>query len=125
MLFMAMILTVCDTCKREGWDAERDPLTDGEKLADLVERVSADDENIKTRRHSCLMGCDFGCNISLQAEDKIIYSLGMFAPELESAEAIVEFAQKYDASETGQVPYKTWPAGVKGHFRARIPRPGT
>lgn len=122
---MSVVLTVCDTCKRPGWDAARDPKTDGEKLADLVEKLSDDVAEVEFRRHSCLMGCDYGCNVSIQGAgdeaDKLTYVLGQFEPHDEAAAGIVEFAQKFGASETGQVPFKQWPQAIKGHFRARIP----
>ena len=65
------------------------------------------------------MGCDRACNITVQAKGKINYSLGTFVATTEDAEAIVEYAAKHAASETGQVPYREWPQGVKGHFVSR------
>lgn len=70
------------------------------------------------------MGCDFACNVTLQNSDKISYAIGMFEPTQEAAEAILDYADKYIESETGQVPYRTWPQGIKGHFRARTYPPG-
>ena len=116
-------ITVCDTCQGA------DPLTflqegavekDGVKLAQHVEAHAQDNtHNIRVRRVACLMGCSHSCNISLQSEGKISYTLGKFTPTSESAAAIVEYAQKYAESHSGQVPYKQWPEGVKGHFITR------
>ncbi len=117
---MSTILTICDTCKRENWDPDKSEKTHGEELFDLVNRVTGANPELTVRRHSCLMGCDFACNVTLQAPGKITYVLGTFEPTEEAAEAILDYAGKYMASETGQVPYKTWPQGVKGHFRARV-----
>ena len=39
---MTTWITICDTCKRDGWDAERDAETDGERLAALIERAASD-----------------------------------------------------------------------------------
>lgn len=117
---MSVIITVCNTCKREGWSPETHEKTDGEALAELVNHAAIGKNNLSIREFSCLMGCDFACNVTLQAGGKINYALGMFEPTREDAEAIVEYADKYDQSETGQVPYKTWPQGIKGHFRARV-----
>lgn len=58
-------------------------------------------------------------NITVQAKDKINYSLGTFEATEGDAEAIVEYAAKHAASETGQVPFREWPQGVKGHFVSR------
>jgi hypothetical protein len=38
---MTSWITICDTCKREGWTAESQPLTDGEVFADLIEARAA------------------------------------------------------------------------------------
>ena len=70
------------------------------------------------------MGCERACNIIVQAAGKIGYSLGKFEPEPEAAAAIVAYAALHAASETGQVPFRTWPVGVKGHFVSRhVPLP--
>ena len=119
---MTAVITVCETCKRADWDAEKTSITDGELLASLVEQAAESVDSVKVRRHSCLMGCDFACNVTIQSEGKLNYVLGTFEPTQESANGIVEYANSYSKSETGQVPYKTWPQAIKGHFRARLPK---
>lgn len=115
-----MIITVCETCKRPSFDPSQQEETDGSRLASAVE-AAAEDLGLPVRRHSCLMGCDYGCNVALQAPGKLTYALGTFEPTQEAAAGIVQFAALYAESETGRVPYKQWPAEIKGHFRARIP----
>ncbi|PIE13635.1 MAG: hypothetical protein CSA70_05070 [Rhodobacterales bacterium] len=115
---MSTWITVCETCKRDGWDAETASETDGEHLAGLIEGVAVS-AGVKTRRVSCMMGCKRGCNVAIQATGKLAYTLGDFEPDAEAAEAIVEYAVKHAASETGQVPFREWPQGVKGHFVTR------
>ena len=114
---MTTWITICDTCKREGWDAERDHETDGEKLATLIEAAAGD--AVKTRRVSCTMGCERACNVIVQGAGKVGYSLGKFDATAEDAQAIVDYAGMHAASETGQVPFRTWPQWVKGHFVSR------
>jgi len=119
---MTTTITICDTCKREGWDAETGNRTDGEILADLVEAATAaTDAPVKTRRFSCLMGCDRACNVTIQAEGKLNYTLGQFTPTPEAAKAIVAYAALHAASTSGQVPYRDWPQAIKGHFTTRHP----
>ena len=119
-------ITVCETCKRPGWDAKTAGGTDGEQLIAYVRAVAESENSVQIRTHPCLMGCDFACNVSVQSQGKIAYAIGTFEPSQESAEAIVTFATLHAQSETGQVPYKTWPQAIKGHFRARIfPDPKT
>lgn len=122
---MTSWITVCDTCKREDW-APGDGQPDGEQLAELVEIAAQGATAVKVRRHSCLMGCTRACNVTIQAEGKLNYSLGSFVPETEVAEALVEYATLHAQSDTGQVPYRTWPQAVKGHFVSRhlpLPKP--
>lgn len=119
---MTSWITICDTCKREGWDAETASRTDGEALAEQVEAAAAGVEGIKTRRVSCLMGCSHGCNVAIQGEGKLAYTLGRFDPaEDGAAQAIVDYAALHAQSDSGQVPFRQWPLGVKGHFVTRHP----
>ena len=121
---MTSWITICDTCKREGWDASSGDPTDGEALAKLIEAAAASQPDIKTRRVSCTMGCERACNIVVQGAGKIGYSLGKFEPTPDDAQAIVDYVALHAASDSGQVPYRTWPQGVKGHFVSRqIPLP--
>ena len=120
---MTTWITVCDTCKRDDWNAEVDSQTDGEKLAALVEASAASDVtgDVRTRRVSCLMGCSHGCNIAIQAPGKLAYTLGRFDPSQDAADGIVEYAAKHAASASGQVPFREWPIAIKGHFVTRHP----
>lgn len=115
---MTTWITICDTCKREGWDPAQGAETDGEIMAALVEQ-HAQGRQVRTRRVSCLMGCSHGCNIAIQAPGKLAYTLGQFTPDGEAALAIVDYAELHASSDTGIVPYRDWPAGVKGHFITR------
>ena len=77
--------------------------------------------DVRTRRVSCLMGCTHGCNVAIQAEGKLAYTLGRFEPNDEDAAAIVDYAELHAQSASGQVPFRQWPQGVKGHFVTRHP----
>lgn len=114
-------ITICDTCKRENWAETGAEETDGALLAAQIEAAAVDVPHVKTRRTSCLMGCNRSCNVAIQATGKLAYTLGEFLPDAESAEGVVAYAALHAASETGQVPYKTWPQAIKGHFVTRHP----
>ncbi|MEO1562147.1 MAG: DUF1636 domain-containing protein [Pseudomonadota bacterium] len=115
---MSARLIICNTCKRDREAPRLDGKTCGEELAEQVKKIAGD---LRVEQQSCLMGCERACNIALSAPGKLSYVLGKFDPTEDAATAIVEYARLYQASETGQVPYRTWPEGVKGHFVARIP----
>ncbi len=117
---MTTWITICDTCKREGWEDGDMILTDGEALAELVEAAAAG-TGVKTRRVSCLMGCKQACNVAIQAPGKLAYTLGAFEPGAAAAEGIVAYARAHAESDTGQVPFRQWPAAIKGHFITRHP----
>lgn len=118
---MTTWITVCDTCKRENWDDSGAEFTDGELFAAQIEEAAAGVPDIRTRRTSCLMGCNRSCNVAIQSNGKLSYTLGEFTPDTESAEGVVAYAALHAASKTGQVPYKTWPQAIKGHFVTRHP----
>lgn len=121
---MTTTIYVCDTCRfsvEEKLDGEK---TGGEILCEHVEMLARDHPDLEVRRQSCLMGCTRHCNIAVTAASKISYVLGEFQPNAEAARAIVDYAELHARSETGQVPFREWPQGVKGHFVARIPASG-
>ena len=117
---MTTWITVCDTCKTETWQ-EGDAATDGERFATLIEAAAAGLDGVAVRRHSCLMGCTRACNVAIQADGKLCYTLGAFAPDPDAAEAVAGYAALHAESAGGQVPYRQWPQGVKGHFTTRHP----
>lgn len=117
---MSTTITVCDTCRREARKELKEEPSCGEGLLEEIERAAAATD-VTVRHVSCLMGCERACNIAISAAGKLTYVLGRFDPTAEAAEAIVEYAQGHAASETGAVPFRQWPQGVKGHFVARIP----
>jgi len=118
---MTSWITICDTCKREGWELTGMERTDGESLAALIEAAAEGVPDIRTRRTSCLMGCTHGCNVAVQGKGKLNYTLGRFEAEPEAAAGIVAWAALHAASPSGQVPYREWPQAVKGHFVTRHP----
>lgn len=122
---MTTTIFVCDTC-RYSPEERTGPgdKTGGEMLAERIERLVTGSSGIEVRRQSCLMGCDRFCNTAVTAPGKLSYVLGHFAPTDASAEAVVGYARLHAESPTGQVPFKQWPEGVKGHFVARIPAVG-
>lgn len=118
---MTTWITICDTCKRDGWESGDMAQTDGEKLATLIEAAATGLSDVRTRRVSCLMGCAGACNVAIQGADKLNYTIGTFEPTPEAASGIVAYAMSHAASETGQVPYREWPQAIKGHFVTRHP----
>lgn len=118
---MTTVVTVCDTCRVNGREMAKGQIRDGEKLAVLVEQACESHADVTVRRHPCLMACQQGCNVAVQGDAKLTYVLGRFEPTAEAANGIAEYAKLYGESNLGQVPFKQWPAEIKGHFVSRVP----
>jgi len=123
---MTTTIIVCDTCRYSVEDKtvqieDGTEKTGGELLAEKIEQQAQQVEGVEVRRQSCLMGCERHCNTAVTAPGKLSYVIGKFDPTAESAEAVVAYARLHAESEKGQVPFREWPQGVKGHFVARIP----
>lgn len=116
---MTVTLTLCETC---GYDAaEPEAERPGERFVREVQRQLGASDALSVQRTRCLMVCQRHCAGVLRAPGKITYVLGGFSPEPEAAAALLDYAREYQRSETGQVPFRSWPAGIKGKFIARIP----
>lgn len=117
---MTTWITVCDTCRRQDTGPAAGRETDGKTFARLIEATAERTEGkVRVRRQSCLWSCPRACNVLVQAKGKVSYSLGNFAPEQGNADAVVDYALAHADSESGQVPFRDWPNGVRGHFVSR------
>ncbi len=126
---MSTTLYVCETCRydklsrthqdREGGAILLDHLQ--QQLDHLQQKLAQQASDLVIKPTRCLMACDQHCTVHLRAPGKINYIIGRFEPTADSAAALLDYAAKYQLSETGQVPYSTWPQGIKGHFIARTP----
>lgn len=121
-------VVACSTC-RHAADAREDAqgVRGGARLAEALRRVQASDPGyagIAIEEMPCLFACQNHCTVHLRAPAKVGYVLGGFAPDEDAARAILDYARNYAASDWGQVPYRLWPEGVKGHFLTRTPPEG-
>lgn len=121
-------VVACNTCRFTA-DARDDAegRRGGARLVAALRAVQASDPAyaaVAVQEMPCLFACADFCTVHLRAPDKVGYVMGRFAPDEESARAILDYAVLYAGSEIGQVPFKQWPAGVKGHFITRTPPPG-
>jgi predicted metal-binding protein len=121
-------VVVCSTCRisaeqREDEHGQRG----GALLADAMRSVQRADPalaQVEVQEMACLFACQRHCAVHVRAPGKIGYVLGGFRPAEDEARAILEYAARHAASAEGVVPYKEWPAGVKGHFITRTPPEG-
>ena len=117
----------CNTC-RFAADARDDAngRRGGARLVEALRAVAAEPgyAGVAVEEMPCLFACEAHCTVHLRAPGKVGYVLGRFNPEPAAARAILDYAVHYAASEHGQVPYRDWPEGVKGHFLTRTPPEG-
>jgi predicted metal-binding protein len=121
-------VVACSTCRlaadaREDGEGRRG----GALLVAALHAARATDPayaDVAVQEMPCLFACADFCTIHLRAPGKVGYVLGRFTPDTTAARAILDYAALYAASDTGQVPFKQWPAGVKGHFITRTPPEG-
>ena len=124
----ALSVVACNTC-RVSADAREDAdgVRGGAMLVAALEAAKAADPryaDVAIQQMPCLFSCSEHCSVHLRAPGKVGYVLGRFAPDADAARAILDYARLYAESETGQVPFRQWPAGVKGHFITRTPPAG-
>lgn len=121
-------MIACNTCRFSAEQRDAPHGTrGGKRLADELRRMREADPlyaGIAVDEMPCLFACGDHCTVHLRAPGKVGYVLGRFAPDEEAARAILDFALGYAASDWGQVPYRDWPEGVKGHFLTRTPPEG-
>lgn len=121
-------VVACNTCRlsaerRENAENRRG----GALLVAALRSVQASDPRyagIAVQEMPCLFACTEFCTIHLRAPGKVSYVLGRFSPDEDAAQAILDYAVHYAASEHGRVPFRDWPQGVKGHFITRAPPEG-
>ncbi|MGN6691237.1 MAG: DUF1636 domain-containing protein [Sphingopyxis sp.] len=121
-------VVACSTC-RHSRDARTDAagVSGGARLIEALQRLKASDPRyagIAVQAMPCLFACHDHCTVHLRAPDKVGYVVGRFAPDADSARAILDYAVHYAASAHGRVAYADWPEGVKGHFIVRTPPAG-
>jgi predicted metal-binding protein len=121
-------VVVCNTCRlsadaREDGDGRRG----GALLVAAMRALKAEGDgyaDVAVQEMPCLFACAEACTVHLRAPGKVGYVLGRFVPGVDAARAILDYAVHYAASAEGQVPYRDWPQGVKGHFITRTPPAG-
>jgi predicted metal-binding protein len=121
-------VVACNTCRfsvEQRDDAQG--VRGGARLVEALRAVQASDPayaGVAVQEMPCLFACTESCTVHLRGAGKVGYVLGRFAPDEDAARAILDYARLYAESEIGQVPFKQWPAGVKGHFITRTPPEG-
>jgi predicted metal-binding protein len=113
-------LVACETCG----GASTEGLARGARMLVELRRAleGAGDIGIDVAPVRCLWACKKSCAVLLRSSERAGYVIVELEPSAEVAHALLDYARLYVQSPDGAVPYKAWPAVLKGHFHCRIPR---
>ena len=116
-------LVMCTTCRFSA--AEKtgpDGRSGGEMLiAHLREALSARGGADPVETQACLWNCKRHCSVFLRDDERFSYFTGDHVPTRAQAEAILDWFDLHGATERGEVPFRSWPDAMRGHFISRIP----
>jgi predicted metal-binding protein len=113
-------LIVCTTCG--GGERDAEGRTRGEQLLAQIQATCAERPGVTASGVRCLWACAQRCTVHLRSPGRLGYVLGRLEPTIETAQGLVDYAGLYADSPEGAVPFKQWPAAVRGHFLCRIPQ---
>ncbi|HEX3215807.1 MAG TPA: DUF1636 domain-containing protein [Aestuariivirgaceae bacterium] len=120
-------LVFCTTCRHSAAEPTGpDGLTGGERLARTMEALLRERRrsDVTVRRQACLWACTRHCNVWIADSQRFSYLAGGFVPGRAAAEAILAWFDLHGQSERGEVPFRAWPDGMRGHFITRLPPAG-
>lgn len=116
-------IVACETC---GGVAQRDAAgrTRGENLLLQLRAALADAAELPVSVSSvrCLWACKRSCAVVVRSPSRVGYVIADLEPSELTAQALLDYAARYARSEDGAVPFREWPALLKGHFLCRFPR---
>lgn len=118
-------IVFCTTCRFSTEDKlGPDGRTGGETLIAHMREAIAEKQrqDVKIETQACLWNCQRHCSVILRDDERFSYFTGGHRPERQQAEAILEWFDLHGATESGEVPFRSWPEAMRGHFIARIPR---
>jgi predicted metal-binding protein len=115
-------IVACETCGSSQRDAAG--RTRGEGLiAELRAALAgAGDLPVDVSSVRCLWACKRSCAVAVRSLSRVGYVIAELEPTDVVARALLDYAARYARSADGAVPYKEWPAPLKGHFLCRFPR---
>lgn len=111
-------LFACETCG--GKERATHGSSAGERLLGLL-KSAAETAEIEVKSVRCLWLCKRSCAVHLCAPNRPGYVLAELEASAEVAHALVDYARRYRESPDGSVPFREWPAALRGHFVCRLP----
>lgn len=118
-------IVICTTCRHSTEEKlGPDGRTGGETLIAHMRDALADRErrDVAIETQACLWNCQRHCSVVIRDDRRFSYVTGGHRPERAQAEAILAWFDLHGESDAGEVPFRTWPQAMRGHFIARIPK---
>ena len=114
---------VCRSCVWSEAEREIDGKRQGVFLVDAIEgRLGGQDRGgVAMRVVFCLGGCRNPCNVAFRCPGKTALRFNRLTPE--DAGALIDFAQLYAASATGEVPPEARPVALRENLVVRVAAP--
>ena len=122
MAFEKDTLIVCETCRFSAEEEVRDGKKGGQMLLEHIQQRMTEfpkDLDVEIRTVRCFMSCETHCNVMVRQQDKNMYVVGNMTPDENGADTVLDYFERFCRAETGQVPFREWPQGVKGNFVMR------
>jgi predicted metal-binding protein len=117
-------LVICTTCRFPGGEKlDADGRTGGQVMVAAVRGVLAEQgrDDVAVAEQACLWNCTQSCSVAVRDSTRFSYITGRHAPTREQAQAIIAWFDLHGQSATGEVPFRSWPDAMRGHFIARLP----
>ncbi|MEX0272495.1 DUF1636 family protein [Leptolyngbyaceae cyanobacterium UHCC 1019] len=112
-------LFICQSCRFSEHRSENQP-ADGAILLEQVKAHQAESlSEIRVQPVGCLWDCGRACVVAFTAPNKPTYLFSTIPTE--SASDLIEFAEKYTQSKTGNVTYKQFPERLQKATIAKVP----
>jgi len=115
-------IVACETCGSSQPDAAGRP-RGAQLIAELRAALARSSElPVDVSSVRCLWACKKSCAVAVRSPSRVGYVIAELEPTEVVARALLDYAARYAGSEDGAVPYKEWPAALKGHFLCRFPK---
>ena len=117
-------IVMCTTCRHSvTGKTGPDGLTGGQTLiAHMRAAIAERGGGTAIETQACLWNCKRHCSVFLRDDQRFSYFTGDHAPTRAQADAILDWFELHRLSETGEVPFRSWPDTMRGHFISRIPK---
>ncbi len=111
-------IIVCLTCNRYAPPEQGAP-TPGRRLATaLLASARAPGRDVTVRTVECLNGCPHPCTAALRMPGKCAIRFSGLTPD--DAPALIEAAESYAGSASGDIPPEALPAALRGKVSLRV-----